>query len=47
MEKVYKNNEHFHPNEEKTEIINQNILLGKTLPEMIELNKYGLVSFAD
>ena len=47
MEKDYKNNEHFHPNEEKPEIVNQNILLGRTLPEMIVLNNYGLVSDED
>ena len=47
MEKEYHNNDHFHPNEEKPQKITKNILLGRTLPEMIVLNNYGLVSDSD
>ena len=47
MEKDYKINGHFHPNEEKPEIINKKILLGRTIPEMIVLNNYRLVDEDD
>ena len=47
LEKEYKINEHFHPNEEKYVITNKNIFLGRTLPEMIVLNSYRLVNDDD
>ena len=43
----YKKKEHFHPNEEKYDIIKRNIILGRTLPEMIVLNTYRLVNDDD
>ena len=47
MAKNFKINEHFHPNEEKPVFYYNKILLGRTLPEMIVLNDYGLVSDDD
>ena len=47
MEKEYKINGHFHPNEEKPEIISKKILLGRTIPQMIVLNNYRLVNEDD
>ena len=47
LEKKYKLNGHFHPNEEKPTMIDKNILLGRTMPEMIVLNNYGLVNDDD
>lgn len=45
--KNYKLNGHFHPNEEKPVFIDKKIALGRTLPEMIVLNNYGLVNDDD
>jgi hypothetical protein len=47
MENKFKKNDHFHPNEEKYAIINRNIFLGRTLPEMIVLNSHRLVDDDD
>ena len=47
MKKDYKIDGHFHPNEEKPEFIDNKIFLGRTLPEMIVLNRYGLVTDED
>lgn len=47
MEKNIKIDGHFHPNEEKPIKINKNLFFGRTLPEMIVLNNYGLVSDID
>ena len=40
-------NGHFNPNEDRNKIIKNKIILGRTLPEMIVLNNYGLVSDED
>jgi hypothetical protein len=47
LEKKYKLNGHFHPNEEKPSMVDKNIFLGRTMPEMIVLNNYGLVNDDD
>lgn len=47
LKKEYKIDGHFHPNEEKPTYIDKEILLGRTLPEMIVLNNYGMVSDDD
>lgn len=47
MKKQYELDGHFHPNEEKPITIGDHIFLGRTLPEMIVLNNYGMVDDND
>ena len=47
MKKQYELDGHFHPNEEKPITIGDHIFLGRTLPEMIVLNNYGMVNDND
>ena len=47
MRKQYELDGHFHPNEEKPITIGDHIFLGRTLPEMIVLNNYGMVNDND
>ena len=47
MKKQYEIDGHFHPNEDKPITIGDHIFLGRTLPEMIVLNNYGMVNDND
>ena len=47
LEKKYKLNGHFYPNEEKQILVDKQILLGRTMLQMTVLNNYGLVNDDD